>query len=198
MSTSQQHLLESAEAEEKRSLGYLGMIIFLGSWAMMFGALFFAYAALRLGARSWPPPGATHLPLLLPGISTTVILASSVTLQRGMRCVREGRTAAFAQWLLATIAVGTIFLCVQVVVWSSLWAHGLRQSSGSYGAIFYTMTVFHFLHVVVGLGMLCWLLPSALRRSVAVPYRVRVRLVSMFWHFVSIVWVAIYLSVYVF
>ena len=184
--------------DERRSLGYLGMVLFLGSWVMMFGALFFVYAGLRARASGWPPPGTLPLPLLLPGLSSLVIVVSSFTLQAGVRCVQQGRAFAFAPWLLATIVIGSLFLALQVSVWTTLWHSGLQPSSGIYGSIFYLLTVFHFLHVVVGLGLLLWQVPAALRRAIGAPRRVPIKLISMFWHFVTIVWVAIYLTVYVF
>jgi heme/copper-type cytochrome/quinol oxidase subunit 3 len=163
----------------------------------MFGALFFAYAVLRFGADSWPPPGGHPLPLLVPGIATLVLLASSVTLQRGLASIRRGRGDAFLSSLIATIILGSVFLALQIVVWLGLWDHGLEVASGRYGSIFYLLTAFHFLHVVVGLGLLLWLVPPAMRRAIATPRRAPVKVISMFWHFVDAVWVAIYLSVYV-
>jgi heme/copper-type cytochrome/quinol oxidase subunit 3 len=185
-------------AGERRSLGYLGMVIFLGSWAMMFGALFFVYAGLRAQAPTWPPPGEDPLPLLLPGLSTILLLASSVTLHQGLQRVRQGRANDFAPWLVATIAIGTAFLALQAYIWWDLHGQGLAPSSGIYGSIFYTLTAFHFLHVVVGLALLAWVLPATLQRSLAVRHQLRIKTTSMFWHFVTVVWVAIYLSVYVF
>lgn len=186
-----------APAEERRSLGYLGMVIFLGSWAMMFGALFFVYAGLRTRAPVWPPPGSMPLPLLLPGLSTILLLASSATLHQGLQRVRQGRATDFGPWLVATIGIGTAFLALQAFIWARLHEAGLAPSSGIYGSIFYTLTAFHFLHVVVGLGLLAWVLPATLKRSLAARHQLRIKLMSMFWHFVTIVWVAIYLTVYV-
>jgi heme/copper-type cytochrome/quinol oxidase subunit 3 len=185
-----------APADERRSLGYLGMVIFLGSWAMMFGALFFVYAGLRAKAPAWPPAGVTPLPLLLPGLSTVILLASSATLHLGLQRVRQGRAADFAPWLVSTLGIGAAFLALQVFIWVRLYESGLHPSSGTYGSIFYTFTAFHFLHVVVGLGLLGWLVPRALRRTLAARHQLRIKLMSMFWHFVTIVWVVIYASVY--
>src|SRR5215207_5372170 len=69
----------------------LGMIIFLGSWAMMFSALFFVYGYARSKAITWPPPGMTRLPLLEPAINTVVMLVSSLTFARGIQQLEMGR-----------------------------------------------------------------------------------------------------------
>ena len=186
-----------APTDERRSLGYLGMLVFLGSWAMMFAALFFVYAGLRSRAAVWPEAGSLERPLLLPGLSTVILIVSSLTLQLGIKRLRADNASDFGRWLLATIAVGLIFLGLQVTVWQDLWSIGLLPSSGAYGSVFYLLTVFHFLHVVVGLGLLVWRVPAALRGQAGAPARVPITLIAMFWHFVTIVWVAIYASVYV-
>ncbi len=185
------------EIPEKRSLGYVGMVIFLGSWAMMFGSLFFSYAVLRLRAPVWPPLGVTHLPLALPGLNTLILLASSATMQLALVGLRRGRLDQFRGGLLATLLLGIVFVVLQCVVWADLWSVGLRLDSGTYGGLFYLLTVFHILHVLVGLGLVAWLLAPALRRDAIAPRRVPVTLTSMFWHFVDAVWLVMFLSVYV-
>jgi cytochrome c oxidase subunit III len=177
------------ELPETRSLGYAGMVLFLGSWAMMFGALFFCYALLRIRAPFWPPLGVTELPLGLPGLNTLVLLLSSATTQRALSGLRRGRLAQFRLHLLATILLGSLFTALQCAVWIELWGRGLRLDSGTYGGLFYLLTVFHALHVLVGLGLLLWLL--------AAPRRLPVTLASMFWHGVDAVWLVMFLTVYV-
>jgi len=186
------------ELPEKRSLGYAGMVLFLGSWAMMFGALFLCYALLRIRAPFWPPLGMTELPLALPGTSTLLLLLSSATMHRALSGLRRGRLAQFRLHLLATILLGSLFTALQCAVWIELWSAGLRLDSGTYGGLFYLLTVFHILHVLVGLGLLLWLLGPTLRRHATAPRRVPVTLTSMFWHGVDAVWVVMFLTVYVF
>src|SRR5579859_6659545 len=70
---------------------YLGMIITLGSWGIMFAGLFFAYAGVCLSAPSWPPPGAPRLPLALPLLNTFVLGASSLTAERALTAIRRAR-----------------------------------------------------------------------------------------------------------
>lgn len=185
------------ELPEKRSLGHAGMVLFLGSWAMMFGALFLSYALLRIRAPFWPPLGMTELPLALPGLNTLLLLLSSATMQGALSGLRRGQLARFRRHLLATILLGGLFTALQCAVWIELWSGGLRLDSGTYGGLFYLLTVFHILHVLVGLGLLLWLLGPTLRREPTAPRRVPVTLASMFWHFVDAVWVVMFLSVYV-
>jgi len=172
---------------------YIGMIIFLASWAMMFAALFFAYAVMRFRAPLWPPPDQPPLPILLPTLNTVVIAASSASVAFAVRASALGRRRrAFAGLSIAAV-LGASFLMLQVVVWSSLWRAGLVPSSGPYGSVFYALTTFHALHVLVGLTALTAL---ALRERAQRTTRTAVRLWGMFWHFVGCIWLALYLSVY--
>ena len=172
---------------------YIGMIIFLASWAMMFAALFFAYAVMRFRAPLWPPPDQPPVPILLPTLNTVVIAASSASVAFAVRASAFGRRRrAFAGLSIAAV-LGASFLILQVVVWSSLWRAGLVPSSGPYGSVFYALTTFHALHVLVGLAALTAL---ALRERARRTTRTEVRLWGMFWHFVGCIWLALYLSVY--
>src|SRR4029079_19629638 len=77
----------------------LGMMIALGAWAMMFGALFFMYAGMRSHALMWPPPGVPRLPRGLPAVNPVVLLASSCAISLGIRSLRKGERRALSAWL---------------------------------------------------------------------------------------------------
>jgi cytochrome c oxidase subunit 3 len=185
------------ELGEERSLEYSGMVLFLGSWAMMFGALFFSYAVLRINAPVWPAPGFERLPLALPGLSTLLLLASSATLSRALTHAKRGQLASCRNGLLKTITLGAVFVALQCKVWAELWSSGLHLDSGAYGGTFYLLTVFHILHVMLGLGLLARLVAPLSRRAPAAPRRVAAALTAMFWHFVGAVWLVTFVAVYV-
>jgi len=182
--------------QERAFTSHVGMIIFLGSWAMMFGALFFSYAMLRWKARTWPPEG-VELPMLLPLINTVVMVASELLLVRANRLARAGRAGDIAMPLIGALALGTTFVALQGLTWWRAWSSGVLPGSGALGSVFWTLTCFHALHVLVGVGLLAALVPWALRRPHELRSRVRLKLVSMFWHFVGIAWVLIFVSVFV-
>jgi heme/copper-type cytochrome/quinol oxidase subunit 3 len=173
---------------------HVGMAIFLGSWAMLFVALFFAYAFVRARAPVWPPLGAPPLPRLLPGLNTLAIAASSVAVVRAVRSQELGRGRTAAWLLAAAAALGAAFLALQAAVWSALWRGGLVPSGGPYPSVFYAFTAFHALHVLVGLAALGALAVRA--RSRAGATRTEVRLWGWYWHFVGVVWVALYATLY--
>lgn len=181
---------------EKDTTSVLGMVMFLASWAMLFAALFFAYAALRARADVWPPPG-YRLPTGLPLVNTVVLLGSSVTLALGLRDLRAGRAGRLAPWIGATLVLGAVFLLLQLAVWRSVWHSGLHADTSIYGSVFYALTVFHALHVLAGLSVIAWLLRGALRGAYGAAKHAPIRVGAMFWHFVDVVWVVMFLAVYV-
>ncbi len=170
---------------------HVGMAVFLGSWAMLFVGLFFAYAFVRARAPVWPPLDAPPLPRLLPGLNTLVIAASSAFVVGAVRGQERGRARSARLGLAVAAALGAIFLALQVLVWTELWRRGLVPSGGPYPSVFYAFTVFHALHVAVGLVALAWLASAAARAS-----RTQVRLWGWYWHFVGLVWAALYATVY--
>jgi len=187
-------------AERRARLGtseataYVGMVVFLGSWAMLFAALFFSYALVRSRAPIWPPLDAPVPPRLLPALNTAVIAASSAAVAGALRAAILGRRARVARALAAATALGAAFLALQAVVWVGLWREGLRIEGGPYPSVFYSLTALHALHVAVGVGALAVLAARALRAPG--PSRVAVRLWGMYWHFVGIVWGVLYATVY--
>jgi cytochrome c oxidase subunit 3 len=174
----------------------LGMIVALGSWAMMFGALFFIYFGVRARAPMWPPAGAPPLPVALPALNTAVILASSLALWRGVAALARGQRSALAPWVGGALVLGAAFIGMQYVVWRDLWSRGLFPSTGVYGSLFYGFTVLHALHVAAGILVLLVVLYRALRGVYTEHNVVRVRVAAMFWHFVDAVWLLMFVSLY--
>jgi heme/copper-type cytochrome/quinol oxidase subunit 3 len=182
--------------EESRRTSFVGMVMALASWTMLFVALFFAYSVLRLRASAWPPDGLAPLPKALPALNTLVLLGSSILLHFGSRPEAEAKRGALRRALLGTLALGSLFLALQLAVWVPLWRSGFRIDTGTYGSIFYGLTVFHALHVLAGLVALAVLLPGAFSGRYASGRESAVRLSAMFWHFVDAVWVVMFVAVY--
>ena len=182
--------------EESRRTSFVGMVMALGSWTMLFVSLFFSYAVLRLGAGQWPPDGLEPLPRLLPFLNTLVLAASSLVLHAGVRPAAAARPGALLSALRRTLALGSLFLALQLAVWIPLWRSGFRIESGVFGSIFYGLTVFHALHVLAGLAALLVLVPGAAKGRWVSGAQSPVRLTAMFWHFVDAVWVLMFVTIY--
>jgi cytochrome c oxidase subunit 3 len=175
---------------------YLGMVVFLASWAMMFGSLFFAYGMVRTRSNAWPPPDLPALPLVVPAINTAILAVSSVVLQLSLGAVRAGKVARLGQGLLASAILGSAFLGLQIVTWRRLLDEGLTPQGGPYPSVFYALTCFHALHVLVGIVALAWLCRSAFVGKYSAARYLPVRLWTMYWHFVGVVWAAMFVTIY--
>jgi cytochrome c oxidase subunit 3 len=181
----------------QEATAFVGMVVFLASWAMLFVSLFFAYGLVRSHAADWPPPDLPRLPLLLPGLNTLVAVAASLSLERAGRTWRGGGTGGQAPWLALAAALGTAFLILQASVWTSLWRQGLRLDGGPYPSALYALTGLHAAHVLVGLVALGWLALRAARGALGPVRQTPLRLWTMYWHFVGAVWLILYVTVYV-
>jgi cytochrome c oxidase subunit III len=192
---------EVAVNERQRELtGAIGMMIALGSWAMMFACVFFVYLALRSRALSWPPPGFGALPLVLPSLSTAVLLASSATLAYALKRLRLGERKAALRGILATFALGVGFVFLQTMLWRQLIAEGITVQTGTIGMVLYTLTGLHAAHVAMGIVALAYLVVATYKSADGVPLRRKagsLRLCGMFWHFVDAVWVLMFIGLFV-
>ena len=184
-------------AKKKENTATIGMLIFLGSWAMMFAACFYAYTLLRVSSGGWPPDGMPALPKTLPAINTLILLASSFSLYRALAAARSNQQQALVRWLSATPLLGFAFTGLQILLWNQMTGQGLTHQTGSYGSAFYFLTAFHALHVVVGLGMLLSTLPKAYRGVYTADSHQGLKMVAMFWHFVDLIWILMFLFVFI-
>lgn len=182
----------------EETTAWLGMVVFLASWAMLFAALFFAYGFVRTHTGSWPPPGLPTLPVGWPLVNTVLLGASSAALQAGVVFVRRGQTKRLGAAVLAATVLGAAFLASQGALWHSLSAAGLKPDTGGpYASVFYGLTWLHAVHVLVGIGGLAWVCAKAFGGAYSAARFLPVRLWTMYWHFVGIVWGLIFIAVFV-
>jgi heme/copper-type cytochrome/quinol oxidase subunit 3 len=182
---------------ERETTSAIGMMVALGSWAMMFAALIFIYLALRAQSLSWPPPGLPPLPLMLPAASTAVMLASSVTLVRALADLRAGRRGPALAFMALTFVLGLAFVGLQLFLWHGLSSSGITTGTGVLGTVIYALTILHALHVVMGLLSLAYLLVAFVRGAPVGQRITTLRLCAMFWHFVDAVWVVMFVALFV-
>lgn len=166
-----------------------GMLLFIVSEVMLFAAFFAAYFFLRGASATWPPQHSLERPELgLVGVNTALLVASSVTLQLAHAGGRGWR-----RWLSVTAALGLAFLVIQGVEFSR---NAFSMADGVFGSTFYTLTSFHGLHVAIGLLLLGSMLLRA-RRGFVTPASAAFAATSYYWHFVDLVWVFLFATVYV-
>jgi cytochrome c oxidase subunit 3 len=159
----------------------VGMAIFLGAIAMLFAALFFAYAVMRAQAPAWPPTGQAPLPAGTLGLNTLVLVAASLVLH----AARRGDAARARRGAWVALALGAGFLTAQAAVWRSLVHAGTGPASGIYGSVFFAISGFHALHVAGGLVAL-----GLVAARGAGPRRLAA--CTLYWDFVLVVWLLFY------
>jgi cytochrome c oxidase subunit 3 len=176
----------------REATAQVGMAIFLGAAAMLFAALFLAYAVMRAQAVAWPPPGQPALPRGPLGVNTLVLVGASVGLHLARRAARAGLSGPAVRRAAVALFLGALFLGAQVVIWRGLAARGSGPASGIYGSVFFAISGFHALHVAGGLIALGALVASA--RNAAAAFSRRLGLVTVYWDFVLAVWALFYVG----
>ena len=189
------HHASPDEAIAARSNMLLGVKLGLLSEAMLFGALFAAYFVVRAGSAGWPPISGFERPeLLLPGLNSLLLVSSSVTMQLAVRAVRAGDGSRMRRWLGLTMLLGGIFILIQGYEFSN---NGFGLDSGIFGSTFYILTGFHGAHVLVGLGLMTIVMNRARRGLVSREHHTALEATSYYWHFVDVVWLFLFSTLYV-
>ncbi len=182
-----------APAHDRTPLLTVGTVVWLASELMFFSGLFAAYFTLRAAAKGpWPPAG-VELDVAVSGAFTLALVASSGTMQLAVRAIAAGRLAAFRAWVVATFVLAGMFIANQAHEWLTL---GFSVSSHAYGSSFYVMTGFHGMHVIGGMLAMVLLLGRSGSRRFGAGDLPAVEMVSYYWHFVDLVWVALWATLF--
>ncbi len=195
-SAESKQVLHLHAAREQAFTDYLGMMLGLAALSMMFGGLFYGYATLRVRSTSWPPDGLPDLPVLLPAISTALLLASSACLQATMSLLKKDDARSSFRALVGANLLGVCFLVSQSVLWTTLYRQGLHWSSKAYGSVFYGFTWLHAVHVLVGIFFLLRLVPRHHKGEFTGRRHMPIRITAMYWHFVDVVWIFLFPLLY--
>jgi cytochrome c oxidase subunit 3/cytochrome o ubiquinol oxidase subunit 3 len=185
----------AAAAEQGMTRGQVGTLLLILAEGSFFCVFLVAY--LFYIGKSLRPPYPAQV-LELPLLASVCLLSSSATIVVAVRALERERMARFATSLLATIALGGVFLALTALEWKRLiFEHGLTIATNLFGTTFYSLVGFHAAHVGVGLLLMILVWVLALRGHVRSEHGARVELLSWYWHFVDCVWIAVFLTVYV-
>ena len=175
----------------------LGMSLFIGSEAVFFILLIMAYAYFHnMAASGGVNTAAKVLDPLTTGFFSLFLFSSSFTVWRAGKSMEKENYPGMRLWLLATILLGAIFLFGQGFEWSHLIGEGTTISANLFGTTFFTLTGFHGVHVIIGLIMLAILAGMAYAGNFKSKRSAAVEVISLYWHFVDVVWVVIFSVVY--
>lgn len=177
------------------SRGRVGMCCLIATEAALFTIFVVAYLFYMGKSLHGPHPAEVlHVPIL----PTLCLLASSATIRQAERALRQGSGVYFSGWWLFTILLGVEFLRATAVEWYRLiFTHHLTISTNLFGTTFYALVGFHALHVTVGLLLLMLVLVFSVYGYVTQAHSERIEVLSVYWHFVDVVWIIVFLVVYI-
>lgn len=188
------HVAEDPAGARDRML--LGVRLGIASEVMLFAALFTAYFVIRADSGTWPPEGfgLERPDILLPGINTILLVSSSVTMQLAVWAAKRGDRGKLVRWLSITLLLGAAFISIQGYEYVN---NGFGLRDGVFGSTFYTLTGFHGAHVLIGLIFIAIVANRARLGLVNAQHHTAVEAGSYYWHFVDVVWLFLFSTLYV-
>jgi cytochrome c oxidase subunit 3 len=176
----------------------MGLWAFIGSEVLIFGSLIVTYFIYKPINAARPDAQLPHeeLGIMFTSLLAAILLASSVTMVMSLAAARNGDKRMFQIWHLATIGLGLCFLGGQVYEFYELSHHGLTLSSSLLGMTFYTLTGFHGTHVAIGATWLFAVFLKVRAYPDSPENLMDIELSGLYWHFVDLVWVAVFTLIY--
>ena len=194
--------------EQQYEAANLGMWAFLVQEILFFGGLFGGYTVYRTKYFEAFVEGSHHLDVGLGTFNTAVLIGSSLTMALAVHAAQSDRRNGIIGWLLATIGLGCIFLGVKFVEYSHKYHENLIPGSSFtvdsplagqlkiFFSFYFVMTGMHAVHMIVGVGIMLWLIVKANRGRFSATYYTPVELAGLYWHFVDIVWIFLFPLLY--
>ncbi|MEJ7707918.1 MAG: heme-copper oxidase subunit III [Nocardioidaceae bacterium] len=193
---------------DRPSMVSVGTIVWLASELMFFASLFAAYFTLRSVVPELWAQETVKLNVPFASVNTTVLVLSSVTCQLGVFASERGQVGrsggvldfrkwGLREWFVLTYAMGAFFIAGQVLEYAALIRENVTIPSSAYGSAFYLATGFHGLHVTGGLIAFLFVLGRTfMTRTFTHEQAVTAIVVSYYWHFVDVVWIALFATIY--
>ncbi len=176
----------------------LGVWAFIGSETLFFAALittYMVYAPVNASRPDFQDPK-EFLAINFTTLLASILLASSLTMVLALAASRRRDVRQFRIWMLATIGLGLSFLGGQVYEFSKLYHEGVTLSSSLFGSTFFVLTGFHGTHVAIGAIWLAAVFAKVTHYPDSPENVMDVELAGLYWHFVDLVWVAIFTLIY--
>lgn len=184
----------------------IGVWLFLASEVMLFGGLFSAYIFLRVGAPAWPGEilgteyarASEILNVPLATLNTMVLIGSSVTMVMSWASLAMNQFDRYRLFMGATIALGLVFLVVKAFEYGDKFGHHYYPAEHNFLAIYFTMTGLHALHVIGGIivNAYFWGPGAKMWKTNPKQFTNRIEIAGLYWHFVDLVWIFLFPTIY--
>ncbi|HWK36437.1 cytochrome o ubiquinol oxidase subunit III [Sphingomonas sp.] len=186
---------EEAEAHHPEGGTLLGFWIYLMSDALIFATLFATYGVLAT-AYAGGPTQRDLFELPLVALNTAILLVSSITYGFAMMAMQDGKLGGTRLWLVVTALLGMAFVGVELYEFGTLIAEGATPQTSAFLSAFFTLVATHGLHVTVGIIWIGVMLVQLGQRGLHPENQQRLMCLSMFWHFLDVVWIGVFTFVY--
>ncbi|MHB8735121.1 MAG: cytochrome c oxidase subunit 3 family protein [Terriglobales bacterium] len=201
------------DAEQQKETSSFGMWVFLVTEVMFFGGLFMAYLVYRSQYPQAFAIGSSQLNFKLGTANTVVLIFSSLTMALAVRAAQLGQKKALVWLLIATMILGAAFLGFKGIEYHEHILEGhvpganfrydtpgvsfaVAKEVVLFNILYFCMTGLHAFHMIVGLGLMLWLVIKAQKGAFTPAYNTPVELIGLYWHFVDLVWIYLYPLLY--
>jgi cytochrome c oxidase subunit III len=196
------------DMDQQFEASHLGMWVFLVTEVMFFGGLFAAYTVYRSIYPEAFADTSRHMDVILGGLNTAVLIGSSLTMALAVHASQTSAKRSLVVFLVSTIVLGSIFLLVKAFEYTHKWHEHLVpgpyfQYEGPYAhqaqilfSFYFVMTGMHAIHMIVGVGLLTYLIVKARQGAFSAAWFTPVEMVGLYWHFVDIVWIFLFPLLY--
>jgi cytochrome c oxidase subunit III len=201
----QHHFMDMPQQQEASTLG---MWFFLAQEIMFFGGMFWVYILYRYWYHDGFVAASHHLDLFWGGLNTVILIVSSLTMAFAVRSAQLGNRMAQVKWIIATMVFGAAFLGIKAIEYSAKfrdhvipgvnfqWHDVDPTGAQAFFSIYFALTGMHALHMIIGLGIMSWLLWQAWKGRFNQHYYTPVEISGLYWHFVDIVWIFLFPLLY--
>jgi nitric oxide reductase NorE protein len=180
-----------------RPPGDLAIWIFIFAELLAFGIFFVAYAFARAHNVELFNASQLHLNRESGAINTLVLIISSYFVVRAVAAIKQGLSVSCMRWLLATIGMGGIFVLIKLAEFREIFSAGISLSTNTFYMFYLSLTLFHFMHVLMGMVILSFVAAKAQRGGYSADSHTGVHTGASYWHMVDLVWIILFPLVYV-
>ncbi|GLB62854.1 putative cytochrome c oxidase subunit III [Dietzia sp. NCCP-2495] len=174
----------------------VGTIIWLSQELMFFAGLFAMYFVSKANSGGDWPSYPVHLNVPFAVTITVILVASSFTCQMGVFAAEQGDVFGLRRWYTISAVMGTVFLVGQAYEYAVLVMEGVTISSSVYASVFFITTGFHGLHVAAGVIAFVVLIMRTTMSRFTPAQATAAIVVSYYWHFVDVVWIGLFVTIY--
>jgi cytochrome c oxidase subunit 3 len=182
----------------------VGIFLFIGSEIMLFGSFFTAYFFARvvngtIHPGPWPPINPQtgvqfERPWFVALVNTLILVTSSFTMHWALTSAKKGNRAGLCSGMVLTVLLGSTFLLTQIIEYHRI---GFNTSDTAFAATFFGLTGLHGLHVLIGLTILMGMTIRAFRGHFSPEKHTGLEVGGIYWHFVDVMWIVVYVTVYI-